>query len=31
MLKVYVSKDKELRLEVIQLYHDILVAKNRGK
>ena len=29
--KVYVPKDKELRLEVIQLYHDILVAKYRGK
>jgi len=29
--KVYVPKDKELRLEVIQLYHDILVAKYGGK
>ena len=24
--KMYVSKDKKLRIEVIQLYHDILVA-----
>ena len=24
--KVYVPKDKELRLKVIQLYHDVLVT-----
>jgi len=29
--KIYVSKDEELRLEVIQLYHDMLVAGYRGK
>ena len=28
---VYVPKDKELRLEVIQLYHDMLVAGYEGK
>jgi len=25
--KVYVSKEKELRIEIIQLHHDILVAE----
>jgi len=29
--KVYISKDEKLRLEVIQLYYDILVARYRGK
>ena len=29
--KVYVSKDKELRSEVIQIHHDILAAKHRGR
>ena len=29
--KVYMLKDEELRLEVIQLYHNILVAGYRGK
>ena len=29
--KVYVPKNKKLRLEVIQLYHDILVADCRGR
>ena len=24
-------KDKELRLKVIQLYHNILVAKHKGR
>ena len=25
--KVYVSKDEKLRMEIIQLYYDILVAR----
>ena len=29
--KVYVPKDKELRAEVIQLHHDVLVAGHRGR
>jgi len=29
--KVYISKDEKLRLEVIQLYYDVLVARYRGK
>jgi len=29
--KVYVPKDEELRVEIIQLHHDILVAGYRGK
>ena len=29
--KVYVPKDEELRAEVIQLYHDVLVAGHRGR
>jgi len=29
--KVYVPKDEELRVEIIQLHHDILVAGHRGK
>jgi len=29
--KVYIPKDKTLRLEVIQLYHDIQVARHGGK
>ena len=29
--KVYVLKDKELRAEVIQLYHDMLAAEHRGR
>ena len=29
--KVYMPKDKKLRLEVIQLYHDMLVAKYRDR
>ena len=28
--KVYVSKDKELRVEIIQLHHDVLVARHGG-
>ena len=29
--KMYVPKDKELRTEIIQLYHNILVARHGGK
>jgi len=29
--KVYISKDEKLRLEVIQLYYNVLVARYRGK
>ena len=29
--KVYVPKNKELRLEVIWLYHGVLIAKHEGK
>ena len=29
--KVYILKDKKLRLEVIQLYHNMLVAGHGGK
>ena len=29
--KVYMLKNKELRLEIIQLYHDVLVVEHRGK
>ena len=29
--KVYVPKDKELRVEIIQLHHDILAAGHRGR
>jgi len=29
--KVYVLKDEALRIEIIQLYHDILVAGHGGK
>jgi len=29
--KVYVSKDKELRVEIIRLHHDMLVAEHGGK
>jgi len=28
---VYVLKDEELRVEIIQLHHDILVAGHKGK
>ena len=27
--KMYVPKDKELRIEVIQLHHDVLAAEHR--
>jgi len=29
--KVYIPKNKELRVEIIWLYHDVLVAKHREK
>jgi len=29
--KVYVPKDEELRVEIIWLYHDMLVAEYEGK
>ena len=29
--KVYVSKDKKLRVEVIWLYHNMLVERHRGQ
>jgi len=29
--KLYMLKDEELRVEIIWLYHDILVAEHRGK
>ena len=29
--KVYVSKDEKLRVEIIQLHHNILIAEYRGK
>ena len=29
--KVYISKNGELRVEIIQLHHDILVVKYEGK
>ena len=28
---IYISKDKELRVEIIWLYHDILVARHRER
>jgi len=29
--KVYVLKDEELRVEIIQLHHDVPVARYRGR
>ena len=29
--KVYVPKDKKLRVEIIQLYHNILAAEYGGR
>jgi len=29
--KVYVPKDEILRIEVIQLHHDVLVARHKDK
>ena len=28
--RVYVPKDEKLRIEIIQLYHDILITGHRG-
>jgi len=27
--KIYILRDKKLRLEIIQLHHDILIARHR--
>ena len=29
--KVYMTKDEELRVEIIQLHHDVLIARHGGK
>jgi len=29
--KMYVLKDKELRVEIMQLYHDMPVAGHKGR
>ena len=29
--KVYVPKNEELRVEIIQLYHDVLVVKHEER
>ncbi len=29
--KVYISKNEELRMKIIQLYHNVLVAEYEGK
>ena len=29
--KIYIPKDKELRAEVIRLYHDVLAAEHGGQ
>ena len=29
--KIYIPKDKELRAEIIQLYHDVPAVGHRGK
>ena len=29
--KVYISKDNKLRVEIVQLHHDILVGEHRGQ
>ena len=28
---IYISKDKNLRVEIIWLHHDVLVAEHKGK
>ena len=30
-MKKYMLKNRELRAEIIQLYHDILVARHEGR
>ena len=29
--KLYMPKDEALRVEIIQLYHDVSIARHRGK
>jgi len=29
--KIYILRDKELRVEIIQLHHDVLAAGHRGR
>jgi len=29
--KVYIPKNKKLRMEIIQLYHDVLVVRHGGR
>ena len=29
--KIYVLKDEELKVEIIQLYYDILVSEHEGR
>jgi len=29
--KIYMLKDEELKVEIIQLYYDILVAEHEGR
>jgi len=29
--KIYVLKDEELRVEIIQLHHDVLIAGHGGR
>ena len=29
--KIYVPKNKELRIEIIWLYHDMLVVEHKGR
>ena len=29
--KVYIPKDKKLRIEIIQLHHNVLMAEHGGK
>ena len=29
--KMYIPKDEELRAEIIQWYHNVLVAKHEGR
>ena len=29
--KIYVSKDEELKVEIIQLHHDVPAAEHRGR
>jgi len=29
--KVYIPKDKELRIEIIQWYHNVLAVRHKGR